>query len=147
MDYCLARNTTYCTFCPGYCCYRLPGASLYLDGDDINRIARHFGITDGAVRARYLEGKNTFKVGEDGACFFLSRDRIRSRCTIHAARPRQCQEFPFGKACPYLESGELLEAILPKIEQWLTDSYPECSETAGGDAQGNGAAGGRRQGR
>ena len=117
--YCLARNTTYCTFCPGYCCYRLPGASLYLDGDDINRIARHFKISDGTVRARYLEGKNTFKVDADGACIFLSRKRIRARCTIHAARPRQCREFPYGKACPYLEGEELLEAILPKIEGWL----------------------------
>ena len=88
---CLVRNRVYCTFCPGYCCYRLPGATLYLDALDINRIGQHFGIADGMVRERYLEGKNTFKVRADGSCIFLGLDRIRARCGIHAARPRQCR--------------------------------------------------------
>lgn len=121
-SFCLARNSIYCTFCPGYCCYRLPGATLYLDALDINRIAIYFGISDGAVRKRYLEGKNTFKVQPDGACIFLSREKIRARCTIHAARPRQCREFPYHEPCPYLERADLLEAILPKIERWLVHS-------------------------
>ncbi|BDD86191.1 YkgJ family cysteine cluster protein [Desulfofustis limnaeus] len=120
---CLARSRSYCNFCVGYCCYRLPGATLYLDSLDINRIARHLGISDGVVRMRYLEGKNTFKVNTDGSCIFLSHDRIRSRCTIHAARPRQCREFPYDQPFPYLEREDLLVAILPKIEQWLAKPF------------------------
>ncbi|MBE0585921.1 MAG: YkgJ family cysteine cluster protein [Desulfofustis sp.] len=119
---CLVPNRVYCMFCPGYCCYRLPGATLYLDALDINRIARYFEISDGRVRLRYLEGKNTFKVRADGSCIFLSRDRIRARCSIHAARPRQCREFPYDQPCPYLERDDLLEAILPKIERWLAET-------------------------
>ena len=46
-NYYLATSKLYCNYCPGYCCYRLQGATLYLDATDINRIARHFGITDG----------------------------------------------------------------------------------------------------
>ncbi len=37
---CSAVAWNYCNYCPGYCCYRLPGATLYLDNLDINRIAR-----------------------------------------------------------------------------------------------------------
>jgi hypothetical protein len=86
----------YCNYCPGYCCYRLEGSVLLLDGDDINRLARHFAISDGEVRKRYLENrKNTFKVKEDGACIFQSSDKMIKRCTIHPVRPRQCRMFPY----------------------------------------------------
>lgn len=117
--YTLARNKSYCNFCPGYCCYRLPGATLYLDAADINRLARHFGISDGEVRARYLENKNTFKTKEDGSCLLLADDRFCKRCTIHTARPRQCRDFPYDKPCPYLENPGLLEIIQPRVEQSL----------------------------
>lgn len=117
--YTLARNKSYCNFCPGYCCYRLPGATLYLDAADINRLARHFGISDGEVRARYLENKNTFKIKEDGSCLLLADDRFCKRCTIHTARPRQCRDFPYDKPCPYLENPGLLEIIQPRVEQSL----------------------------
>ena len=33
-SYILARNKSFCNFCPGYCCYRLPGASLLLTAED-----------------------------------------------------------------------------------------------------------------
>jgi len=118
-DYTLARNKTYCNFCPGYCCYRLPGATLYLDAADINRMARHFGISDGEVRERYLETKNTFKIREDGSCLLLANGRSCKRCTIHEARPRQCREFPYDKPCPYLENPGLLELLQPRVERSL----------------------------
>ncbi len=115
--YSLSRNKLYCNFCPGYCCYRLPGATLFLDNDDINRIARHFDMSDGDVRSTFLEGKNTFRVREDGSCIFLINGKMRARCSIHTVRPRQCREFPYNKSCPYLESEELLSTIQPRIEQ------------------------------
>lgn len=118
-SYTLARNKSFCNYCPGYCCYRLPGATLYLDAEDINRLARHFGISDGEVRAQYLENKNTFKTKEDGSCLLLADDRFCKRCTVHAARPRQCREFPYDKPCPYLENAGLLDLIQPRIEQSL----------------------------
>jgi Fe-S-cluster containining protein len=117
--YVLARNKDFCHFCPGYCCYRLPGSSLLLDSEDINRIARHFSITDGEARKRFLENKNTFRVREDGSCIFLAQGKLCKRCGIHAVRPRQCREFPYEKPCPYLENRGLLEIIQPLIEQSL----------------------------
>ncbi len=117
--YSLAGNKTFCNFCPGYCCYRLQGASLYIMAVDINRIARHFKITDGEVRSRYLEGKHTFKTREDGSCIFLADNRMCKRCLIHEARPKQCRDFPYDKSCPYLESHNLLVAIQPRVEKSL----------------------------
>ena len=126
VSYCLARNKTFCNYCPGYCCYRLEGATLYLDGNDINRIARHFNIPDGQVRHRYMEGKNTFKVREDGSCIFLSNTKTRARCMIHSARPRQCREFPYDRPCPYLESEYLLEIIQPRLDRAIAAHFHCC---------------------
>ncbi|MDX9834532.1 MAG: YkgJ family cysteine cluster protein [Desulfobulbus sp.] len=126
--YVLARNRVYCNFCPGYCCYRLPGATLYLDAADINRLARHFGMSDGEVRQHYLEGRNTFKTRADGSCILLANDRFCKRCTVHTARPRQCSEFPYDKPCPYLERPELLEEIQARIERALLAGKDEKEE-------------------
>ena len=117
--YCLALSGNYCNYCPGYCCYRLKGSTLYLDNIDINRLARHFGISDGEARKKYLEGRNTFKVGKDGACIFLNEEKMYGRCSIHTARPRQCREFPYNAPCPYLEREDLLSTIAPKVEACL----------------------------
>jgi len=120
-SYSLAANKEYCNFCPGYCCYRLEGSSLLITAEDINRIARHFRISDGEVRKKYIEGRNTFRVREDGSCVFLANGKMCKRCSIHTARPRQCREFPYHKSCPYLESFELLETIQPRVEKSLSN--------------------------
>lgn len=109
----------YCNYCPGYCCYRLEGSTLLLTATDINRMARHLGISDGEVCNRYLENKNTFKVKEDGSCILQAPDRMTKRCTIHEARPDQCRRFPYGLPCPYLHREDLLAEIQPKIEMSL----------------------------
>jgi uncharacterized protein len=114
-------HSVYCNFCPGYCCYKLPGSTLYITAEDINRIARHFSIEDGEVRKKYLEGKNTFKTRNDGSCIFLTNGRLCKRCSIHLARPRQCSAFPYDEACPYLYRQDLLEKIQPRFEQSLKE--------------------------
>ena len=133
-SYILARNKSFCNFCPGYCCYRLPGASLLLTAEDINRIARHFAITDGEVRSRYLENKNTFRTREDGSCPFLAAGKMCKRCSIHEARPRQCREFPYDGPCPYLENSGLLEMIQPRVEQALSMPFRACISTIPSDS-------------
>jgi Fe-S-cluster containining protein len=117
--YILSGNKNFCNYCPGYCCYRLEGSTLYLDNLDINRLARHFHLTDGQVRKRYIEGKNTFKVRDDGSCTFLSNDKMHGRCSVHEARPQQCRDFPYNQPCPYLECSALLTAIQSRVEQGL----------------------------
>ena len=113
------KNTIYCSFCPSYCCYKLVDSTLYITAEDINRIARHFQIKDGEVRKRYLKSKNTFKTRADGSCIFLINGVLNKRCSVHTARPRQCQAFPYEEPCPYLISEDLLQEIHPKIENSL----------------------------
>ena len=113
----------YCNYCPGYCCYRLKGSTLFIDSDDINRLARHFSISDGEVRKRFMENKNTFKIKKDGACILQSSDRMIKRCTVHEARPKQCRRFPYDDPCPYLEREDLMAEIQPRVEKSLKNSW------------------------
>jgi Fe-S-cluster containining protein len=113
----------YCNYCPGYCCYRLEGSSLLIDSDDINRLARHFQVSDGEIRKRYMENRYTFKVKIDGSCIFQSPDKMVRRCNIHHVRPSQCRRFPYTDSCPYLEREDLLSEIQPRIEKNLMDSW------------------------
>jgi len=126
----MVASTVFCEYCPSYCCYRLSGSYLFVDALDINRIARHFGITDGAVRKKYIEGKNTFKIRADGSCIFLINGKISKRCGIHLARPRQCQDFPYNEPCPYITCRDLLETIEPRIIKSVhVESYEETLPT------------------
>ncbi len=115
----VSSNRAYCNFCPGYCCYRLPGSVLFVTATDINRIARHFDLSDGEVRNKFIEKRNTFKVKSDGSCIFLDDGKLSKRCSVHMARPQQCQDFPYDKLCPYLRREDLLETIFPKVEKSL----------------------------
>lgn len=117
----------YCNYCPGYCCYRLEGSVLLIDAIDINRLARHFSISDGEVRKRFMENRNTFKVKDDGSCIFQSSDRMVKRCTVHSARPQQCRMFPYNKPCPYLEREDLLAVIQPRLEISLKTNWQKIS--------------------
>lgn len=119
LPYYLSTNKTFCNFCASYCCYRLEGAYLFITAEDINRLARHFDISDGQVRQKYLENKYTFKVKEDGSCIFLTDGKLSKRCSVHTARPAQCRDFPYNDPCPYIESMDMLEEIEPRIKKSL----------------------------
>ena len=110
-------NKIFCNYCPAFCCYRLEGSILLLTATDINRLARHLGLSDGEVRRRYIEHRNTFKVREDGSCVFLANGRLSKRCSVHEARPQQCRDFPFDDPCPYLQREDLLAEIYPRVEK------------------------------
>lgn len=112
-------HKTFCNYCPGFCCYRLKGSTLFVTAIDINRLGRFFKSSDGEIRRKYIEGRNTFKVKEDGSCIFLADGAFSKRCTIHQARPQQCQDFPYEDPCPYLLREDLLAIIHPKVEKSL----------------------------
>lgn len=110
-------NRVFCNYCPAFCCYRLEGSILLLTATDINRLARHLELSDGEVRKRYIENRNTFKVREDGSCVFLSNGKLSKRCSVHEARPQQCRDFPYDDPCPYLQREDLLAEIYPRVEK------------------------------
>jgi hypothetical protein len=76
------------------------------------------------VRKRFIEKRNTFKVKDDGSCIFLHDGKLSKRCSIHMARPQQCQDFPYDAPCPYLIREDLLATIYPLMEKSLGVSFP-----------------------
>jgi Fe-S-cluster containining protein len=103
---------------------------LLIDSDDINRLARHFSISDGEVRSRYMENRSTLKVKDDGSCIFQARDKMIRRCSVHTARPQQCRRFPYNEPCPYLERDDLLARIQPRVEEGLKKSWKKDNSSA-----------------
>lgn len=68
---------------------------------DLRRLARFLGLDVEQTRRRYIESNQPFSEAlgrpilslraEDGRCTFLTAD---NRCSVHAAKPRQCREGP-----------------------------------------------------
>jgi Fe-S-cluster containining protein len=95
-----------CAKCPGYCCsYPVIQVHRY----DLERLAKHFGLTPEAAEARYTKSAHGYKRimrrKKDEhfgmTCqFFDTKER---RCTIYAARPAICRAFPGGGRCGYYD--------------------------------------------
>jgi Fe-S-cluster containining protein len=95
-----------CNKCPAFCC------SVYerveVKARDLNRLARHFGVTPQQAQRRYTmqrEGQRVLKRVEDAifreTCMFL--DQKTRRCTIYHARPAVCRGYPARTRCAYYD--------------------------------------------
>ena len=95
-----------CAKCPAYCC------SIYdrvqVTRRDINRLARHFGVSYETARRRYTtqwEDERVLKRVKDvifpETCTFL--DQQTRGCTIYHARPAVCREYPGRPRCAYYD--------------------------------------------
>lgn len=128
-----------CDKCPAFCC------SIYervtVTKRDINKLAKHFGITpEEAMRRhtklngeeRVLRRKPDELLGE--ACKFL--DRKTRGCGIYHARPAVCREYPNRPRCVYYDvlqferkqQGD--ENVLPLFKIVFRETGEETSETA-----------------
>jgi Fe-S-cluster containining protein len=101
------QNGNYdCGKCPAYCC------SVYgrvqVNKSDLKRLARQFKVDEQTAQQRFtklyrnervLRQKKDPVFGE--ACTFLNPST--RQCTIYAARPQVCQEFPNTKRCAYYD--------------------------------------------
>ncbi len=102
-------------------CCRGEGYSL-VDQEDLQRIARSFGLSNPEAEARFTdpdpekrEGYRILKnTGPERNCCFL--DTSAHRCTIYESRPQICRTFPMLNPDP--ECGELI------------CFYPDCLGTA-----------------
>jgi len=105
----------------GRCCTRHGDYDyVYLERKDVARLAGHLGVTTAAFRAQWTrkeEGHTVLRM--DGpACPFLEG----TRCSVYAARPSQCETFPFWgenladratweglqEFCPGVGAGEII---------------------------------------
>jgi Fe-S-cluster containining protein len=102
----------HCRQC-GACC-RVPGRVHLLHGEETS-LARCLGldVLDFTARCAALAPDRRGLVLKDkpnGACILLDD---AGRCTAHAAKPRQCRDFPFSwrnadsaAVCPGLNQGQ-----------------------------------------
>ena len=96
-----------CSKCPGYCCSY---SRIAVTDFDIERLARHFGISTATARQRFTYHYKTSELDEQllrhkkdhvyaSTCRFFDQD-LR-RCTVYAARPSVCRSYPEDKTCGY----------------------------------------------
>ena len=101
----------------GKCCTRHGKYGyVYLEGDDVQRLAAHFEMPVEAFRAEWTkrdDGHTILKM--DGpACPFLRG----TLCTVYDARPGQCGSFPFWPENLKSRKGwEELAAFCPGVGQ------------------------------
>jgi len=134
-----------CTQC-GNCCTGAPGV-VWVDEDDIRRIAEHTGKGEGEIRVMHTRpyaGRISLQEYANGDCTFF--DPHARRCTIYPVRPQQCRNWPFWVSnvetpeawrevqvdCPGAGRGERysVEAIQEMV---LQDSIQARGSHGGGD--------------
>jgi Fe-S-cluster containining protein len=80
----------------GNCC-AIPGGVVRVTADEIETIAALLGMSTSAFASRYLRSDGERLVdGLAGRCVFL-QDGSETSCSIYAARPRKCREWPFWR--------------------------------------------------
>ncbi|MGI8734714.1 MAG: YkgJ family cysteine cluster protein [Pyrinomonadaceae bacterium] len=120
-----------CTKCPAYCC------SIYdrvqVTKRDVQRLAKHFGISYQNATLRYTRVYNNERVLRRKAdpifglaCKFLNS--VTRQCGIYHARPAVCHEFPTTKRCAYYDLIEFERAqqndpdVLPLVRITFRDA-------------------------
>jgi Fe-S-cluster containining protein len=96
-----------CSKCPAYCCALYE--RIQVTKRDLNRLAKHFGITVERAAKRYTKmwdaKERVLKRAPDPilgeACQFL--DHETRGCTIYHARPQVCREYPDRSRCSYYD--------------------------------------------
>ena len=130
-----------CNKCPAFCC------SIYervaVTKRDINRLAKHFGLSFDEARERYtadFEGERVLKRVKDvifeRTCTFL--DQKTRGCTIYHARPAVCRSYPGRSRCAYydvlrferIQQGD--ENVVPLIKITFREVEEEVVENAEG---------------
>ena len=98
-----------CSKCPGYCCSH---PRIEVSDHDIKRLAKHFGLSETAARKKFTYRYRTKEDDEQvlrhrkdhvykSMCMFFDQDE--RRCTVYAARPHVCRQYPYGNRCGYYE--------------------------------------------
>lgn len=104
----LPRTYFDCSKCPAYCCAIYE--RVQVTKRDVNRLAKHFGLTYEAAERRYTKidrssGERVLRRKQDTifdeACMFL--DPKTRGCTIYHARPAVCREYPARSRCSYYD--------------------------------------------
>jgi hypothetical protein len=98
-----------CSKCPGYCCSY---PRIEVKDRDVERLAKHHGLSFEQAERKFTrwytsdEGRERILRHQKDAiygsiCRFFDTDA--RRCTIYAARPTVCRQYPNGAKCGYYD--------------------------------------------
>ena len=96
-----------CLKCPGYCCTY---TEIEVTQRDIDRLAKHFGLTSAQAEERFTKWKASESVHLmrhkkdtifDSTCMMF--DQEKRRCTVYESRPTVCREYPDSPRCGYYD--------------------------------------------
>jgi Fe-S-cluster containining protein len=98
-----------CTKCPGYCCSY---PRIEVNAADVKRLARHFDVdveeAERRFTRRYTSDEGVERILRHqkdeiygSICRFFDTDK--RRCTVYAARPTVCRQYPAVAKCGYYE--------------------------------------------
>lgn len=104
-----AKITYDCSKCPGYCCSY---PRIEVKNSDLARLAKHFGLTAAEAEKRFTRRYRDADSDErilrhrkdeiyGSICRFF--DTGERRCTVYAARPAVCRQYPNGSKCGYYD--------------------------------------------
>lgn len=95
-----------CTKCPAFCCTIYE--RVQVTKRDIQRLAKHFGLTFETARRRFTkqwQDERVLKKVKDTlfaeTCIFL--DQEKRGCTVYHSRPNVCREYPDRSRCVYYD--------------------------------------------
>lgn len=101
----IQKNLYDCLKCPAYCCSY---TRIDVSKRDLERLARHFGITPEAAEKKYtktVDGHRALRHQKDKIfgtiCQFIDKDT--RRCTVYEARPSVCRSYPETRRCGYYD--------------------------------------------
>jgi Fe-S-cluster containining protein len=118
------------------CCTQ--DGDVFLNPEDVTRIARHLNVSESEFGARYCESDGDLRltIPDGNQCHFLAG----GGCSIHEVKPLQCRTFPFwpefvkakrtwknlGKLCPGIGVGAIVErARVREDAQACLDAFPD----------------------
>ena len=104
-----ARIQYDCSKCPGYCCSY---PRIEVKDRDVERLAKHFELSFEQAERKFTrwyssdEGKERILRHQKDEvygtiCRFFDTDA--RRCTVYAARPTVCRQYPNGSKCGYYD--------------------------------------------
>jgi len=118
---------------------------VYVNRDDIARLARHVGLTRAEFTRRYLCGSRgllRFRKPPKKQCPFLLADG----CSVHEIKPLQCSSFPYwpelldkvserraaAEYCPGMNRGPLVNIDAAReVAQQVQTAFPQLYDEDG----------------
>ncbi|MBV9210248.1 MAG: YkgJ family cysteine cluster protein [Acidobacteria bacterium] len=131
-----------CSKCPAYCC------SIYervaVTKRDINRLAKHFGVSVETATRRYTKmhsGERVLRRKKDTifeeTCQFLNEET--RGCGIYHARPAVCREYPARVRCSYYDvlQFERVQQDDPNVIPLVQITFREVEKKVVSDGNGS----------